>query len=914
MSQLPPGFVLDGAPQAPVQGGPVYGAPPAPNDPPAPKTTWRQATINGRPVQISSEGKVEDLPGNTGSNTLDPKTQEGMRNIAAGILKNTGVNFQTGDDPVSDLILKSTSGGLQKAGADAYGYVTGTPTEGMKAIASLKPMLADMTLQMAGGSLGAQISDGDRKFIMERMGNIADPSVTAEERLASWYEVKRRLAQMSGIEMARPEDNVQLGDQGGLVGSVTDTRPADPAAYGGNPPNDPNGGGGGGIWEGIKQGTGSMVAGAGDIIGIVGNPLNATINSIAGTNLSTDLGSTLRDALGLPKNVTGTDAIIRAGTGAGVGAGLARGAAAITNPGAVQNALAIMGRTPGADAVAGSAAGGATEIARRNNVGPVGQVAAGLAGGVAGYGGANALARAVGPRAPNAMMQAADQLGVQMMPADVGGVGTRMATGALGRTLGGIPIAEGAQAAVKSAGNARTTIAKGIGDVTDATGAGQAVKKGFDSFTKNSNARADQLYERVSVDPSADVQLANTRTALADVTRGLQSNPELSKLWANHPRLRATLEALTPQDLAPQGREAFAAASDRLTKAMDRYEQIRNQVVPASELAAARQEIDAARAAVSDAQAMANSAPVGGNLSWQDMQGFRSIVGEIIGQPGIARDGSDIAALRKLYGALTTDMEVTAAQAGPRALSQFRRANQFWRGREARVDEVFSALLGKDGNRSDTAVFNQINTWAQSRNGDFGRIARTIRSLPEDQANTVRATIVDRMGRASAAKQDATGDVFSPAEFATQWRGMDDRAKMVLFPNQQHRQDLERLATLMDGMKRASEYQNFSNTGLAVNATAQGVLALSNPLVAASLAALQFGGGKLLASPKFARIIASTSKMPANAAQRALPEQLKVLATREPMLAGDISRFLDAANSNTTGALAADPVSDQQRK
>lgn len=833
------------------------------------------------------------------SGSLDPKTIEGQGNIATGILKNTGVNLQTGDDPVSDLILRSTSGGVQKFGAELYGDVTGTPTEGMKAIAALKPMLADMTLQMAGGSLGAQISDGDRKFIMERMGNIADASVTAEERLASWREVKRRLAQMSGVELP-PEQSG--GDEEGLTGTVTDETPAIGSAPDGTGGGGSGGGGGGfmsQLGQGTMQGLGSIVEGLSSLPGMFINPIMRPILDATGYDGSKyDFGAGNRKLLGLPANQNATsDAIIQGASGALAGGALARGLATVANPGALQNALLMYGRTPIADAVAGGAAGGASEMAQQSGAGALGQVGAALAGGIGGYKAAGAVAnRVLGTRTPNALMQAADDLNVQMLPADVGGVGTRMATGAFGRTLGGVPIAEGAQKSISSAAAARNKIAADIGDATDNVGGGQAVKRGFDKFEKSSKERADTLYERISVPAESKVQLANTRTALTEVTQGLKSNPELSKLWTNHPRLRATLEALTPTDTSGAGRVQFRQASQKLTSAQDAYDQLRNQVVPPERLAQARKAIEDARLELDNAQITANRPPEGGELSWRDMNRFRSIVGEIIGQPGLARDGSDIAGLRKLYGALTTDMEATAAQAGPRALTEFRRATQYWRGREARIDDVFATLLGKDGKRSDEAVFKQINTWAQGQGGDFKRIAQTIRSMPADEADTIRATLVQRMGMAPARQQDVTQDVFSPAEFAAQWNGMAPRAKAALFPNQQHRQDLDKLASLMDGMKRANEYQNFSNTSLVANATAQGALALTNLPSAIALALTQFGAGKLLASPRFARAIASTYKLPDNVAQRKLTEQLKIVASREPLIANDVRGVLDFIN------------------
>lgn len=845
----------------------------------------------GPGYRMQPDGTAAPIPGGK----ADTVAEQGRN--ALGLLKAAGVNIETGDDPVASLISGSTSGGLEKAAAGAYGFMTGDATDGMENIGKLQTIASDLTLQMTGGSLGAQVSNTDRDFIVQRIGNIADASVPADQRLAAWEQVKKRMAAMAGVELPEP----------GLTGSVTDDRPDEQGLSGvtvtDTGGNSPTGGGGGflsQLGQGIAQGTGDLVEGAGDIVGLVGNPLNATINAATGSNLSTDLGKSLRDALGLPENQNKTASAINQGAMAALGgAGLARGAASAVTSLPVQNALMQFGRTPIRDAVAGAAAGGASQLAEQGGAGPVGQVGAALAGGMAGYAGAGAAAnRLMGQRVPNALMQAADDLNVQMLPADVGGVATRMATGGFGRTLGGIPIAESAQKSIESAAMARNRIAGAVGDATDNTGAGQAAKRGFDNFTKSSKERADTLYGNISVPAESAVVLNNTRQALGEVTQGLKSNPELSKLWTNHPRLRASLEALTPTDTSGAGQVQFRVASQKLTSAQDAYDQLRNQVVAPERLAQARKAIDDARAELDNAMITANRPPEGGQLSWKDMNRFRSIVGEIIGQPGVKRDGSDITALRKLYGALTTDMEATAAQAGPRALQQFRRANQYWRGREARINDVFATLLGKDGNRSDEAVFKQINTWAQGQGGDFKRIAQTIRSMPQDEADTIRATIVQRMGLAPARRQDVTQEVFSPAEFAAQWNGMAPRAKAVLFPNQQHRQDLDKLAMLMDGMKKANEYQNFSNTSLGVNVTAHGTLAYANFPAAAALALGQFGAGKLLASPRFARAIASSYKLPDQAAARKLSEQVKVIAAREPLIANDARAVADYINKS----------------
>lgn len=154
--------------------------------------------------------------------TLDPKTVEGRKLIATGILKSVGFDSATGVDAVSEMIRNSTSGGLQKAAAETVGFITGEPTSGMEEISKLKTVASDMTLQMSGGSLGAGMSNTDRDFINERMGDIANPDKTAGERLAAWEQVKKRLTTIAELP---------LGGQAGVneapVAGLTAALPGD---------------------------------------------------------------------------------------------------------------------------------------------------------------------------------------------------------------------------------------------------------------------------------------------------------------------------------------------------------------------------------------------------------------------------------------------------------------------------------------------------------------------------------------------------------------------------------------------------------------------------------------------------------------------------------------------------------------
>lgn len=200
---------------------PVYKRPAKPEKAEKPTETFRDATtqekIDARvdpnmAYQINEVTKelkvVGGQPTAPAAGVLDPKTVEGRKLIASGILKSVGFDPASGFDPVSEMIRKSTSGGLEKAAAGAVGFLTGEATPGMEQISRLKAIASDMTLQMSGGSLGAGMSNTDRDFINERMGDIANPDKTADERLAAWGEVKNRLITIAEI---------QAGEQAGAA-------------------------------------------------------------------------------------------------------------------------------------------------------------------------------------------------------------------------------------------------------------------------------------------------------------------------------------------------------------------------------------------------------------------------------------------------------------------------------------------------------------------------------------------------------------------------------------------------------------------------------------------------------------------------------------------------------------------------
>ncbi len=482
--------------------------------------------------------------------------------------------------------------------------------------------------------------------------------------------------------------------------------------------------------------------------------------------------------------------------------------------------------------------------------------------------------------------EAATRRNIEYLPADVpNATATRMASGVTNMTLGGIPLSEAATRTIGTAKVAKDAVAEGIGLVGDATYAGQAAQRGTKSFVKSSEQRGSQLYEAVPVENDRRALLTNTRSALTEITRGFDSNPALSRLWTENPRLKATLDALT----------------------------VKTEPV-----------IDSSMAGVGGGSgAQVASTVEGGQLSWGDLKRFRSIIGEISGQPSLADDGAQRASMRKLYGALSEDMRATAEATSPAAARAFNRANSFWRGRENRIESVLTDVLGNDLQKSPDAAFRAIEQMAKKKGGDPMKLARLVRSLPDDEANTVRATVLDRLGLAGNGRQDVSQEIYSPAEFMTQWSALSDRAKSILFGGE-HKAAINDLVTVADGMKASQQFANTSRTSLGTNALATAATFWANPLLGLMSVGGQLGAGKMLGNPKFAKWLAKAPKKPNVPAQKAHAASLASIVRSEPAIAADVinlQRRLTEAFGSTPARLAAEerdrgsaPVERQNRQ
>ncbi len=229
------------------------------------------------------------------------------------------------------------------------------------------------------------------------------------------------------------------------------------------------------------------------------------------------------------------------------------------------------------------------------------------------------------------------------------------------------------------------------------------------------------------------------------------------------------------------------------------------------------------------------------------------------------------------------------------------------------IDSVIAPIIGRKGDAplSGETIMANIAGLTKRNNAGLGRF---LSSIPEADAATIRATLISRLGRASSGTQNAEGSAFTLPQFLTHWNDMTPAAKSTLFGGQL-RAALDDLATVAGGTKGAQKYANFSNTGSPLGLVGTSGVAgagYAHPFLAISALAAQFGGGKLLASPAFARWLA---RMPKDAPK--IIEhigQLSRLAASNPVIATearDLQRQLVASFASGPTSLAAEPGQDR---
>ncbi|PPA76494.1 hypothetical protein C4E15_06785 [Achromobacter spanius] len=485
-------------------------------------------------------------------------------------------------------------------------------------------------------------------------------------------------------------------------------------------------------------------AGVTGLTGLSSAGTNAVIgglNALFGTDIPrADVNATL-SAIGLPEPENATERVAQDAAGAMAGAGGAmKIAQKVTDPlvtsvgQRIANVFTTSPKTQFATAMTGGASAGA---AREGGAGPIGQLVAGIAGGM---GPALASAAAAGTlRGAIRGGEAGRQTVVDNLEA-FRAAGTTPTVGqatqrklwqgaetGLAQTPGatGVLTRKASSQADELAGTMEG-IARRLAPRAGAVEAGESITSGLEGFKAGVKNMQGQLYSRLDdyLPPSTPITVGKTKGALAELNSDINGAQALGEMFKN-----GKIEGV--------GRALLADLDATMT--------------PYGAQAARKTN----------------------TLPYEAIKKLRTLVGQELDNASLV---SDVPRSKwtALYAALSNDLGDAAQKAGPDAYGAWKWANKFSKDQLGRLDDL-AAVAGKD---TPEKIFNAA--MMGTADGDT-MLQRVISALPKTNRRDLAATVVKRMGRATAGNQNEVGDTFSTNTFLTNWNKLSPEARSTLF-------------------------------------------------------------------------------------------------------------------------------------
>lgn len=463
-------------------------------------------------------------------------------------------------------------------------------------------------------------------------------------------------------------------------------------------------------------------------------------------------------------------------------------------------------------------------------------------------------------------------------------------------------------------------------------GAGQAIGAGAKAVLSADRAvvaRTVQAFERLGIVPTSDMVGSGTTKILF---RGLEQSPlgggwivsAARKVVEDAGQAADNIEAQIGRSLTPQGAGQVIreSASNRMAVFRDQEELLyesafrgigpQTPVVP-TQVATMRQAMEAEIRQAPEslepvlgpairllASMEADAVAAGGGIPFEALRTIRTSVGKRIEMSDIPGSTTlQNAALKRAYGAITEDMSAAAQASNPAAARQLQVADRYVRSFIGTTQETLAKVQRFE---TDERAFDFAMSAAKDGGTALGRLRR---SFSADQWDTVASSVFHQLGLARAGAQDASGDVFSPSVFLTNWTKLAPEAKAALFGGQRYagvRAALDDLATVAESVKTSESFRNHSGTGktvflanaFAALSTGTSGMIMQSPgqLTASAISTVTpIAAARLLSSEKFVRWLAS----PPAAGARSYPAHFARLAeitAQDPSLQEAVGEFV----------------------
>jgi len=213
-------------------------------------------------------------------------------------------------------------------------------------------------------------------------------------------------------------------------------------------------------------------------------------------------------------------------------------------------------------------------------------------------------------------------------------------------------------------------------------------------------------------------------------------------------------------------------------------------------------------------------------MTFAGMLALKKDLGNMLSGKITAEPGTNMEAVKALYGAVARDMEDLAGPVGTSTRNLYDTATREFTNDISVRRKLFASLVGKRGEATPAAVFDRILSMAgESKGTDSFGLLRVRQSVSEKTWNDIQSAIIARLG-----KEDALGE-WSFQKFTKSWKQeLSEDGKTALF-SPEHKAALEDIAKVSAQYAKLDKYANTSRSAI-VGATIGAMTAfLVAPLV-----------------------------------------------------------------------------------
>ncbi len=291
-----------------------------------------------------------------------------------------------------------------------------------------------------------------------------------------------------------------------------------------------------------------------------------------------------------------------------------------------------------------------------------------------------------------------------------------------------------------------------------------------------------------------------------------------------------------------------------------------------------------------------------GGMNYEGIKDLRTHYGEMMDGSTPVPQGMSEGEVKKIYGALSSDMRIIIAKAGGqdglRAYQQAENAAKRWSGIRDDLGKILNT-------QSEEAIFSKIEAMAGSTaRADINLLGRVRGAVGPQHWDEMASAVIGKMGWPPG------GTGFSPDAFLTAYKKMSDEGKRILFrstDNASHAQAIDDIAKVSERFKQLNKYANPSGTGQTVAGGAE-LFAAAKAVPAAfaggfvepiSLVGGIVGGrilSHVLARPMTARAMATWSKDYAAVAANSTPAKVDALEASTKVFAASIGKDFGRAD------------------